>query len=148
MRVEFSGEKSLEAYVDLKYSKSKRHSASKRLLDSLLWASENLLRCVVRERVVGGEELVKVCPELASTLAPTMSALTFLQAWAGLPPDKLAETITRMTMRVIDKEKPKGKVVGGRSVKADPEVTLAMSDEAIRRVESLNRRIEMVKVSR
>jgi hypothetical protein len=73
-----------------------------------------------------------------------------LQAWAGLPPDKLAETITRMTMRVIDKEKPKSKskMAGGRLVNGEADGMMTLSDEAKRRVDSLNRRIEAVKATR
>jgi hypothetical protein len=49
-----------------------------------------LLLCVAREKDADGAESVKVRPELAASAPPTMAALTFLQAWAGLPPGKLA----------------------------------------------------------
>lgn len=152
MRVEMSTVKPLEELVDAKYSKSKRHVASKRLLDSLLWASENFLRCVIRERVEGGEELVRVCPELASTLAPTMSALMFLRAWAGLSPEKLADAVTRTVMKVSDKmeskEKSGASSGGGRSLKVGGESALVLSAEAQARVDSLNRRIEAARSNR
>jgi hypothetical protein len=70
----------LEELVDAKYAKNKRHGPAKRMLDSLVWASENLLLCVAREKDADGAETVKVRPELAATAPPTMAALTFLQA--------------------------------------------------------------------
>jgi len=133
----------LEELIDPKYAKRRGNGAAKRMLDSLLWASENLLLCVVREKDAGGTETVKVCPERAATAPPTMAALTFLQAWAGLPPGKLAETITRLTMKVSDKlGSGKGKAAG-RAGKGEADGgMMVLSAEAQRRVESLNRRIE------
>ena len=149
MSVMIESSKPLEELIDPKYAKSKRHGPAKRMLDSLLWASENLLLCVVREKDGDGAETVKVQPEKAASAPPTMAALTFLQAWAGLPPGKLAETITRLTMKVSDKlGTAKGKTAG-RGAKGDAEGgVLVLSAEVQRRVESLNRRIEAVKGAR
>ena len=136
----------LEELVDAKYAKNKRHGPAKRMLDSLVWASENLLLCVVREKDADGAESVKVRPELAASAPPTMAALTFLQAWAGLPPGKLAETITRLTIRVSDKSGAETGKTGGRSTKGNADgAAMVLSAEALRRVEALNRRIEAVK---
>lgn len=146
MSVIVESSRPLEELIDSKYAKSKRNGPAKRMLDSLLWASENLLLCVVREKDDQGAETVKVRPESAATAPPTMAALTFLQAWAGLPPGKLAETITRLTMKVSDKlGTVKGKTAG-RAAKVDAgSGMMVLSPEVQRRVESLNRRIEAVR---
>ncbi|NLF72311.1 MAG: hypothetical protein GX575_25020 [Candidatus Anammoximicrobium sp.] len=143
MSVLMESSKPLEELIDPKYAKRRGIGPAKRMLDSLLWASENLLLCVVREKDGDGGETVKVRPELAATAPPTMAALTFLQAWAGLPPGKLAETITRLTMKVSDKlGTGKGKTAG-RGPKVDAESGMVvLSAEAQRRVEALERRIE------
>ncbi len=151
MSVVMESSKPLEELIDPKYAKRRGNGAAKRMLDSLLWASENLLLCVVREKDEGGTETVKVRPELAATAPPTMAALTFLQAWAGLPPGKLAETITRLTMKVRDKlgtgkgrERTEG---GGRRTEEGPGMVV-LSAEAQRRVEALERRIEAARSRR
>ena len=149
MSVVMESSRPLEELIDPKYAKSKRHGAAKRMLDSLLWASENLLLCVVREKDADGAEAVRVLPEKAASAPPTMAALTFLQAWAGLPPGKLAETITRLTMKVSDKLGTGKGRTGGRAAKGDAgDGVMVLSAEAQRRVESLNRRIEAVKAGR
>lgn len=145
MSVLIESSKPLEELIDPKYAKRRGIGPAKRMLDSLLWASENLLLCVVREKDSQGVETVKVRPELAATAPPTMAALTFLQAWAGLPPGKLAETITRLTMKVSDKlgtGKGRGRTEGGGRRTEDGSGMVVLSAEAQRRVESLNRRIE------
>jgi hypothetical protein len=57
MSVVIESSKPLEELIDPKYPKSKRHGPAKRMLDSLLWASENLLLCVVREKDGDGAEM-------------------------------------------------------------------------------------------
>lgn len=65
MSVMIESSKPLEELSDSKYAKSKRHGPAKRMLDSLPWASEDLLLCVVREKGGDGAESVKVRSELA-----------------------------------------------------------------------------------
>ncbi len=67
MSVVMESSRPLEELIDAKYAKRRGVRPAKRMLDSLLWASENLLLCVVREKGEGGTETVKVRPELAAT---------------------------------------------------------------------------------